>query len=301
MAQLERIRYIFFDLDGTLFPPIGGERLSRAIKELYGYQNIPDLTSPRLAGTTELAVAWGAVAKCWPGYTDASTKERVIEAEKLIRMMDEIYFDKYGNVPIWPFDGVDYLLRELRNGGYTIGVVSGNSERVGEEKLRTSGLQSFFDPDRLYWGYMSKKTWDERHLDDAYPSWNLPFTWPDSKQMETYHAVCYLRASLLHLAFTLTEYDRISSFPVAYVADTYNDFWAMIQLASTPGPPRHFIFRIQEDLAPPGTRNKFTRALLNSFEMGRNFRVSLYRDPLEIYDLCCPVPKRNAPYLPPLF
>ncbi|HNQ17138.1 MAG TPA: HAD family hydrolase [Candidatus Woesebacteria bacterium] len=150
-------KVVFFDLDGTLWDsrhPLlqtAWDRLPQAWTTIGG--EIPNgFNWSQLAGSTEYAVVKQLVDMQFPTI-DESIKEQLIQ--QTISEMDRHYFE-HAPTDISPalYNDTQRGLQHLRDQGWTLGIITGNSEPVARHKLQAAGLLQFFstDPKLLYFG-----------------------------------------------------------------------------------------------------------------------------------------------------
>lgn len=150
---------IFFDLDGTLWPAKRNEPLLQAAWERLPYacnkvlgSLPPDVHWEDHKGSTDLGVVASIVYKVQPNSPN-SIKLRY----SILKEMDDYYLLHSPNsIKSLVYPDITQGLSRLRDEGWTLGVVTGNTRPVTLLKLKQAGLDSFFTPkDYLFTGDMS--------------------------------------------------------------------------------------------------------------------------------------------------
>lgn len=140
-------KVMFFDLDGTLWDskhPLlknAWDRLPQAWNKVLG--NLPpDFEWSKLAGSTDYAVVKQLVELQFPSNSQAENKQLV---QQVIAEMDSYYL-KHAPTDIGPalYKDTQKGLRRLRDQGWTLGIITGNSKPVAEHKLKAAGLFELF-------------------------------------------------------------------------------------------------------------------------------------------------------------
>jgi len=150
-------KVMFFDLDGTLWDskhPLlktAWDRLPQAWNTVVG--NLPpDFDWSKLAGSTDYAVVKQLVEMQFPTIDDGIKKQLI---QQTIAEMDRYYL-KHAPTDISPalYRDTQKGLHRLREQGWTIGIITGNSEAVAEHKQKAAGLFDLFctDQNLLYFG-----------------------------------------------------------------------------------------------------------------------------------------------------
>ncbi len=132
---------ILFDIDGTLISSLACEENERqryliTIRNVVGRE--PSVIPSRFAGMVDPQI-------CKILLTETGLDEETVEyfLPKVLTRMGEIYRDMEKRP--WPNEGVEELLRILRRSqDHIVGVLTGNLSAVAKEKLRASGIDSYF-------------------------------------------------------------------------------------------------------------------------------------------------------------
>ena len=150
-------KVMFFDLDGTLWDskhPLlktAWDRLPQAWNKVVG--NLPpDFDWSKLAGSTDYAVVKQLVEMQFPTIDDGIKKQLI---QQTIAEMDRYYLKHAPNdISHALYKDTRKGLQSLRDQGWTLGKITGNSEPVANHKLQAAGLLHLFttDPKLLFFG-----------------------------------------------------------------------------------------------------------------------------------------------------
>jgi len=132
---------VLFDIDGTLMSSSVGEEIERrryllTIREVAGRE--PSVVPSRFAGMVDPQI-------CKILLTETGLDEETIGCllPKVLTRMGEIYHDMEKRPKLNA--GVEELLQILgRSQNHIVGVLTGNLSAVAKEKLRTTGIESYF-------------------------------------------------------------------------------------------------------------------------------------------------------------
>ncbi len=130
-----------FDIDGTLANTHGGVHFNsfhKALREVYGCEGRIDPVP--VHGNTDLGILRDALV--YHGKMPSDFEARLPQARAVMCAEVAAHVQDM-DVQVCP--GIAALLRELRERGKLIGVVTGNLEEIGWAKLERGGLRSYFD------------------------------------------------------------------------------------------------------------------------------------------------------------
>ena len=133
------IRAVLFDIDGTLLVTggAGGRAWQHAFDELYGVDaNVAERTD---AGMTDPEIARIVFRKATG--REGSVEERAKAIGCYLKHLPETVAESEG-YQVMP--GIEALLDRLIDGGYLLGIVTGNVEAAAHIKLARAGLNRFF-------------------------------------------------------------------------------------------------------------------------------------------------------------
>lgn len=132
-------KLILFDIDGTL---INGfkthkEAFSESFKKVYGINT--NIESINYHGMTDQQIIMEVLRK--NGLEEEIIKSKM---EDCIKIMISCYNKTSVNEEVIVLDGVRELLNELDKHNVLMGLVTGNLEPIGRDKLRKVGLSQYF-------------------------------------------------------------------------------------------------------------------------------------------------------------
>jgi phosphoglycolate phosphatase-like HAD superfamily hydrolase len=133
---------VLFDIDGTLI--LGGVVAHRAAF----YEAVERLTGRvclrrtpwTYDGMTDIQILRLMLLRACGSKRQAS---RLLP--RAIKLTEKIFMSKAGRLEMPVAKGARALLHRLTQAGYMLGVISGNLRRIGELKLRKSGITTLFD------------------------------------------------------------------------------------------------------------------------------------------------------------
>jgi phosphoglycolate phosphatase-like HAD superfamily hydrolase len=129
--------FVLFDIDGTLLDcgKASGETFARAFREVYGVA-CPIFSPAEVAGLTDLAILNQIALRLGVRNREKfeASRERVFEvyARRL-----EIEFEQRPPVPL---PGAEGAVRELRESGCAVGLLTGSTRETARLKLEYAGI-----------------------------------------------------------------------------------------------------------------------------------------------------------------
>lgn len=129
-----------FDIDKTLIKNAPKEQLeafSVAFEKVFGVKSGIDAINYH--GMTDRKIIIEVMKK-----VGLPKKEIESKLDDCIKVMEEHFLEKAGQIDVELLDGAFDLLTTLRNQGYLLGVVTGNIEIIAKEKLIKSEIDNFF-------------------------------------------------------------------------------------------------------------------------------------------------------------
>lgn len=146
-------KVIYFDLDGTLwnsYHPLlqtAWDRLPKAWEKVAG--KLPDnFNWSNLAGSTDYAVVRALVDDQFPEKSDPEKLELI---QKTIKAMDDYYVNNAPrDIGAALFDDTAKGLKRLKEEGWTLGIITGNTKTVAIHKLQAAGLLELFTTDERF-------------------------------------------------------------------------------------------------------------------------------------------------------
>ncbi len=167
---------VLFDIDGTLMSSLAGEvdegrRYLATIRDVVGKE--PSVVPSRFAGMVDPQI-------CAILLTETGLDEKSVEyiLPKVLKRMGEIYRDMQKKPKL--NEGVEELLQTLsRSQAHVLGVLTGNLSVVATEKLKTTGIDSYFAE-----GFYADKYADRNSLvEDAVRTCVTKYKLPDRKNV----------------------------------------------------------------------------------------------------------------------
>lgn len=139
MSELQGIRAVLFDIDGTILVTggAGGAAWQRAFEELHGVEaNVSEHTDAGMTDPEIAAIIFREVIG-----SEGSPEERArVMAAYLKHLPDTVAeSDGYRTMP-----GIEQLLDDLIDAGTLLGLVTGNIEAAAHVKLARAGFNRFF-------------------------------------------------------------------------------------------------------------------------------------------------------------
>jgi phosphoglycolate phosphatase len=135
------VHIVLFDIDGTLISSSAAEederrRYLKTIHDLVGME--PTVVPSRFAGMVD-----PQICKILPAETGLNDEKVEYFLPKVLKRMGEVYRDMEKR-PLLN-EGVEELLRILaKSQDHIVGVLTGNLSAVATEKLRVTGIDSYF-------------------------------------------------------------------------------------------------------------------------------------------------------------
>jgi len=149
---------IFFDIDGTLLdtshelPESARKRLSAGFESVTKEPFLSSFDWPVHAGSTDLGVVEGLLISLYP---DKDSSEIYLLSMNVLKAMDAYYINNSPeDIREAVFDDIVPGLTQLKELGYPLGIVTGNTDSVAKEKLSRAGLIEMFDSDLYFTGEM---------------------------------------------------------------------------------------------------------------------------------------------------
>lgn len=133
---------LLFDIDWTLLNGVNNthrESFRQAFKHCFNLDSA-DVFDINPHGLTDTEIISRVAEK--NGVTASVVEEKMSEAQSL---MSTYYMESAGIEKPELLPGVKYLLENLKDNTFNIGIVSGNLSVIGKSKLNTANIISFFD------------------------------------------------------------------------------------------------------------------------------------------------------------
>lgn len=147
------LKVMFFDLDGTLWDskhPLlqtAWDRLPKAWERVVG--KLPDdFDWSKLAGSTDYAVVKTLVDDQFP--KKSSQEKRELIQQTIIAMNDYYLSNAPDDIRPALFDDTVRGLKSLKESGWTLGIITGNTKTVAFHKLSAAGLLELFTTDERF-------------------------------------------------------------------------------------------------------------------------------------------------------
>jgi HAD superfamily hydrolase (TIGR01549 family) len=130
---------LLFDIDKTLIDSskVKDEiAFPEAIRRVYGVEASLDMIEPHGMTDQQIIVDLASIG--------VSEKEAEKELDKCMDEMISIYTENIRKEQVTPIKGAKEFLEKLKDENYRLGLVTGNLEPIGREKLNQADMESFF-------------------------------------------------------------------------------------------------------------------------------------------------------------
>ncbi len=134
-------KLLLFDIDQTLIKTmkIASDPWKLTFEEVYGFENSTGLKSFDTSGKTHKRLVVEGL------FHHGITREiDSKEIQHFLKILEKNYSDLLGHGEVELFPKVKEILTSLSECGHFLGLVTGNTERIAYEKLKTGGIDSFF-------------------------------------------------------------------------------------------------------------------------------------------------------------